>query len=374
VHRSFRESGELTKRSLLQTAIAGVGGLLGRRSQDSLAAQLNSADPEQKGQGLFRRGRLSMRTGETTEAIADFERALELLPDYAEAVAARAESLDMAGQIEAAQPEYERARGLWAAQRPGMPDRRYVFRRPGRFSFEVDSYELALRRIKTGAFPHLACGNALLVGGRPREALECYDRALKIKQKDPSLIALRGEALLAMGRYREAIQAFDVALAANAKDVESLSARGIANMALGRLKKADEDWRRQLELLPAEQAAARACVALRLADYEAALPELERAIANDPNEPYWALYRLTALQRLGRPIAEVEPSSGEAWPACLIAMQFGRATAEQVLAKADTRGRQAEAAFQLGRWKDAIEQGAPAMIEYAAARHELARR
>lgn len=364
----------MTKRSLLQNAIAGFGGLLGRRSQDSLAAYLNSPDPEQKGQGLFRRGRLHMRTGETADAIADFDQALQLLPDYAEAVAARAESLDMAGQVVAAQPEYERARRLWAAQRPGMPDRRYVFRRPGRFSFEVDSYELALRRIKTGAFPHLACGNALLVRGRPAEALECYDRALKIKQKDSNLIGLKGEALSAMGRYREAIQAFDVALAANGRDVESLNARGIANMALGRLKKADEDWRRQLELLPADQAAARACVALRLADYEAALPELERAIARDPNEPYWNLYRLTAMKRLGRPIGAADQSSGEAWPALLIALCFGKATAEQVLANADTRSRQAEAAFQLGQWKDVIDQGTPFMIEYAAARHELARR
>lgn len=348
--------------------------MLGRRAQDGLDADLNSTDPEQKGQGLFRRGRLHMRAGDSADAIADFEQALQLLPDYAEAVAARAESLDMTGQVEAAGPEYERARRLWAAQRPGMPDRRYVFRRPGRFSFEVDSYELALQRIKTGAFPHLACGNALLVRGHPGEAIKCYDQALKIKQNDPNLVALKGEALLAMGRYREAIQAFDAALAANARDVESLSARAIAHMALGRIKKADDDWHRQLELLPVDQPAARACVALRLADYEAALPEFERAIAKEPAEPYWTLYRLTALKRLGRPIAGTELSPGEAWPACLIALHLGKATAEQVLAKADTRDRRAEAAFQLGQWKDVIEQGTPSMIEYAAARHELARR
>lgn len=364
----------MTKRSLLQTAIAGVGGLLGRRAQDRLVAGLDSTDPEQKGQGLFRRGRLRMRAGETAGAIGDFEQALQLLPDYAEAVAARAESLDMTGQAEAAQPEYQRARRLWAERRPGMPDRRYVFRRPGRFSFEVDSYELALKRIKTGAFPHLACGNALLVQGRPGEALKCYDRALKIKRNDPNLVALRGEALSAMGRYREAIQAFDAALADNARDVESLNARGIAHMALGRIKKADGDWRRQFELLPSDQPAARACVALRMADYEVAVSELERAAAKEPGEPYWTLYRLVALKQLGRPAAEVPPQSGEGWPGRLIDLHFGQATAEQVLAGADTPARRAELAFQLGDWKAVIEHGAPPMIEYAAARHELARR
>ena len=53
---------------------------------------------------------------------------------------------------------------------------------------------------------------------------------------------------------------------------------------------------------PARQAAARACVLLRLADWQAALAELERAIAAEPGEPYWRLYRATALSRLGRPV------------------------------------------------------------------------
>ncbi len=60
----------------------------------------------------------------------------------------------MLGRIEAARPEYERARKLWASQRPGAPDRSYLFRQRGRFTFEVDSYELALLRVKTGSFPH----------------------------------------------------------------------------------------------------------------------------------------------------------------------------------------------------------------------------
>ncbi len=81
------------------------------------------------------------------------------------------------------------------------------------------------------------------------------------------------------GRYKAAIEAFDFALAINPKAPETLSARAIARLGLGDLAGANADWRRQLELLVPGQAAARACVALRLADYAAALPELEKAIA-----------------------------------------------------------------------------------------------
>ena len=345
-----------------------------------------SADPEQKGESLFRRGREKMRAGESKDAISEFDQALELLPDYAEAVAARAESLDAIGRLAEARPEYERARRLWAAEHPGAPDRSYLFRQRGRFTFEIDSYELALERVKTGSFPYVACGNALFAQGRATEALKCYERALRIKPNDPDLVALKGEALSMLGRYKPAIDAFDFALAANARSSEILSARAIAHLGRGEIAAANRDWRSQLQLLPIEQSAARACVALRLADYNVALPELERAIAREPGELYWQLYRLSAMRRLGRPLGTVDVPSGEVWPIPLIALHAGRLSAQEALKRADNDGRRAEAAFQWGvlasetdpqgarnRWQEVTTHNLPALIEYAAARNELAR-
>lgn len=334
--------------------------LLRRKPATPGADDLKSSDPERKGQGLFRRGRTKMRTGEPAAALAEFDQALKLLPNYAEAVAAKAESLDMMGKIDAARPEYERARKLWAAQRPGAPDRSYLFRQRGRFTFEVDSYELALLRVKTGSFPHLACGNALLAQGHPEEALKCYDRALKIKQNDPDLTALKGEALSMAGRYKQAIEAFDFALATNPKAPETLNARGIAKLGAGDLAGANADWRRQLELLPTGQASARACVALRLADYGLALPELETAIAKEPNEPYWQLYRQTALRRLGKTTdaADLVPVGAQA-----AEVEFQKGAAAVATDK--------DAAKK--HFRQTIKLGPVSLIEVCAAHNELSR-
>lgn len=341
---------------------------------------------EQEGRKYFRKGRSEMRAGDLTAAGAEFDRALTRLPDFADAVAARAELLDMQGDSEAARVEYERARQLWAAIRPGAPDRSYLFRRPGRFTFEIEAYDLVLRRIKSGILPLIARGNALLVQGHGAEALESYERALKVKPNLPEVMALKGEALSAMGRYEEALTAFDAALATQPKDAESLNGRAIARMALGRVEDANADWRRQLELLPPEQAQARAYVALRMADYATALPEIERALAKEPAEPYWRLYRLTALRRLGATADPIEAPAGDLWPWPLIALHAGRLSEDDVLRRADTDCRRAEAAFQLAvvpsardrqaterRWKEVVERGAPTLIEYAAARNELSR-
>jgi tetratricopeptide (TPR) repeat protein len=365
----------LSKPGFLKSALEGASGLWQKQARHPGFPDIDDADPERRGQALYRRGRHRMRAGEIESALEDFEHAIELLPDFAEALASHAECLDMQGRVAPAQPEYEKARQLWASERGGAPDRCYLFRQQGRLTFEVESYELALKRIKTGSFPFSANGNALLARGQAEAALRLYDQGLKFKEKDPPILALKGEALSMLGRYRQAVDAFTSSLNANPRAVETLSGRAIAFAAMGRLDKANDDWRQQLSLLPQMQSAARACVALRLADYEAALPELERAIAKAPADPYWSLYRLTALKRLGRPLdAAPAPAMGDVWPRPLFELLAGQATEDAVLAAATTDGRRAEALFQMGRFKEVAERAPPAMIEYAAARNELSRR
>jgi tetratricopeptide (TPR) repeat protein len=169
-------------------------------------------------------------------------------------------------------------------------------------------------------------------------------------------------------------------------DAETLNGRGIARMALGRLADANDDWRRQLDLLPQSQSAARACVAMRQGNYEAAFNSFGLALAKEPKNPYWLLYRLTAGRLTGAPPDPIASPGDAQWPAPLLAFRAGQATEQGMLAQADTPGRRTEALFQLGvvalagnpaaarrHWEEVVERGAPALIEYAAARNELAR-
>src|SRR5205814_9355793 len=135
----------------------------------------------------------------------------------------------------------------------------------------------------------------------------------------PDVLALKGEALSALGRYEEAIQIFDGVLAADPADGETLNSRGIARLALGRLAEANEDWRRQLELLPQASSSARACVAMRQGNYGVAFGEFDLARAKEPANPYWLLYRLTAGRLAGVPAGPIVTGAADRWPAVLIA-------------------------------------------------------
>jgi tetratricopeptide (TPR) repeat protein len=350
------------------------------RNGDRLTVLVSAEDE------LFMRARNMARAGNLVGAAASFGEAAAVTGDFFEAVEGHGEVLDMIGESEVAMSKYEAVRKVRAKSREGAPDRSFVLRRTGRFSAEIAAYTSVLKSMKGRVLPFIARGNALLAAGRPEPALIDYESALLLKPGLPEALALKGEALSMMGNYDKALELFDAAFKTHPKDPDILSGRAIAYVALGRIDQADADWRRQLALLDGPRASARACVALRLADYARALIHLDEALKKEPSDPYWQLYRLTALTRLGKPAAMAEVPVTEPWPAPLFGLYDGRLSASEVLQQADNDQRRAEAAFQLGvlalagegetarRWLgEVVEMANPSMIEYAAARHELAR-
>ena len=381
---SHREARPVADSGILRAAIAPMARLWRRPAAVTVTEV--AGDDEQTARGHFRAGLVKMRSGQAQAALEAFDKALALLPDFADAVMARAEVLDSQGRSEEARGEYQRGRRLWAELPPGAADRRYLFRRRGYFAFEIEAYDLVRSNVRSKVLPQLAHGNALLVRGRPAEALDSYERALKVKADLGEALALKAEALLALGRFEEAIAIFDGVLAANPKDGETLNSRGIAHMALGRVAEANQDWRRQYELLPPTASAARGCVAMRQANHGAAFHEFGLAAAKEPGNPYWPLYRLAAARLAGVATDPVAVGGKDRWPAVLLACHAGQASEDAVLCQATTAGRRAEAAFQLGvlaaagnpaaarrHWREVVDRGGPALIEFAAASNELAR-
>ncbi|SJZ42521.1 Tetratricopeptide repeat-containing protein [Enhydrobacter aerosaccus] len=358
-----------------------------RKGLDRFATHSAPKPPEETDpELLYVRARGLARAGDYDTASRLFVRAGELAPTMAEALEAQGEILDIEGKPEQAMSKYEAVRKLRSQIRDSAPDRPFVLRQRRRFTAEIAAYTSVLHSIRRHTLPHIARGNAYLAEGRPKEALNDYNDILRWKPNHPDVMALKGEALAMLGEHDKALQAFDVAVAGRSKNPDILSGRAISRLAVGRLDQADADWRRQLELLPAEHASARGCVALRLADYEKALPEWERALEKEPHDPYWQLYRLTALHRLDRSAGPIQIDTIDVWPQPLLALHAAKLTADEVLACADTPERRAEALFQIGvlalpsdpaearkRFNEVVEKAPPSMIEYAAARHELAR-
>ncbi|MDI1266032.1 MAG: tetratricopeptide repeat protein, partial [bacterium] len=273
--------------------------------------------------GLFLRARALVRSGAFDEAAPLFGQAVDMDPTFDEAWEGWGEALDALGERVLALEKYETARQLRAGLRPGAPDRHFVLRQRGTFTAEIVAYDAVVRSLAKNTLPYLARGNAYLVTGQAEQALADYERALRLKPAVPEITALKGEALAMLGRHADALRAFDAALAARPNDAEILSGRAIVRIAMGLVEEADADWRRQLQLLQGRPSAC-ACVALRMADYGAALPHLEQALMKEPGDPYWLLYRLAARRRQGEPFDATNIPAIDAWPGPLLALHAGR--------------------------------------------------
>jgi len=343
----------------------------------------NEKDVEQ----LYLRARANAHIGELEMSAQQFAAVSRMAPSFADAFQGHGEVLDRMGRSELASRNYDIARRLRQMVRPAPPDRCIVLRHRRTFASDIAAYTSVLRSgpSKQRALTYLARGNAYLASGRAKLALIDYGFVLRLAPK-PEVVALRAEALSMLGRYEEALRPFDAAIAARPQDAEMHGGRAIARLALGRIGLADDDWRRQFELMPLERAAARACVLLRLGDHAAALPELRWAMDKEPSDPYWRLYHLTVMRLLGHTAGfqDLEAVGGESWPGPLLALHAGRLSVDEALKQADNAERRGEAMFQIGVachkrdreearrwWASVVEVTGPSAIEHAAARHQL---
>jgi tetratricopeptide (TPR) repeat protein len=115
-------------------------------------------------------------------------------------------------------------------------------------------------------------------------ALQCYDRALRIKPDYALAHSNRGAALGNLARYEEALAAFDRALQVTPDDAQAHYNRGVALIHLGRYEETLAACNRALQIKPDHAAAHfnRACAYSRLNRKAEALADLKEAIRLDP--------------------------------------------------------------------------------------------
>ena len=145
-------------------------------------------------------------------------------------------------------------------------------------------------------------GNALLALGRPRDALDAYDRALLAKPDYAEALCNRGAALAELRRNDEALLSYDRLLAMRPDHAGALSNRGNALKALGRLDDALESYDRALTARPDDtQALFNRGVALHeLKRFAEALASYDRALEDAPDYAEALANRGDALRQLGR--------------------------------------------------------------------------
>ncbi len=262
--------------------------------------------------------------GRIAEAVAQYERALILRPDCAEAHNNLSAILSSQGRHDDAVAHYERALAI----RPGYADAHsnlgLALAAQGRTADAMVHFERALALNPGHANAHYNLGLALAAQGRTADAIAHFEHGLVLNPSHAIAHYSLGTALMAHGGIADAIAHFERALELNPGLADAQNNLGVALMAQGRIVDAMANLERALELNP-RHAGAHSNLGTALATQgrsAAAAAHLARAIELNPRhaDAHNSLGNICkddgrfdqAMAHYGQAIA-IQPDHGEAY-------------------------------------------------------------
>ena len=237
--------------------------------------------------GLAWRGEVYRLMGCYEEALIDFDKAVELDPAYAWAIASRGETYQSVERYEEALKDLDKALELAPT-----------------YSWAIAERGITHRLMK-----------------RYKEALKDFDRAIELNPGAGWVIAQRGITHRLMKRYKEALKDFDRAIELNPGAGWVIAQRGRTHHLMERYKEALKDFDRAIELDPgAGWVIAQRGITHRLMEsYEASLTDLQKAIELEPDFEHEGRKEIgLALQGMGLQKKAIDSflKSLSAYPAC----------------------------------------------------------
>ena len=242
---------------------------------------------------LSDRGVAYARLQNPKEAIEDFNRAIQLFPEYAALYNNRGNVLLGIGAVREAMKDFDRALLLAPGYAAAYSNRAGAALRLGDIDQALADYSKAIRLSPGSAAVFTGRGRAHLAAGRPHAAIRDFTRAVSFDARFGAAYRSRAEAKMMIERYDEAIEDFSRAIAFETRNAELYILRGSAYLAADNAASAVKDFSTAIELNPrsARAYAERGFAYAKAQAYDDALNDLGRAIELEPRSPKAFAYR-----------------------------------------------------------------------------------
>jgi tetratricopeptide (TPR) repeat protein len=269
-------------------------------------------------------GNLLVAAKEYEAAVASYDQALKIKPDFHQAWYNRGGALADLGRLEEAVASYDQALKIKPDKDEAWTNRGVALFNLGRLEEAVASFDQALKIKPDKDEAWYNRGIALRNLGRLEEAVASFDQALQFKPDDHEAWNNRGYALMNLGRLEEAVASFDQAPKIKPDDHEAWYNRGIALRNLGRLEEAVASYDQALKIKPDDHEAwnNRGGALADLGRLEEAVASFDQALKIKPDKDEAWYNRGIALADLGRleeavasydQALKIKPDFHEAW-------------------------------------------------------------
>ena len=287
------------------------------------------------------RGAAYYQKGDHNRAIQDFDQALRLNPNYAEAFSNRGNVYNDKGNYDQAIQDFDQALGLSPNLAYAYNGRGNAYNDKGNYDRAIQDFDQALRLSPNYAYAFNGRGTAYSGKGNYDRAIQDFDQALRLSANYVEALYNRGNAYNSKGNYDRAIQDYDQALRLNSNLAQALTNRGNAYNSKGNYDRAIQDYDQALRLDPNDTPYffSRGVTQFCAGRFSAAEADLSKQVESHPTDSYAALWLYLARSRSGKDAtAWLEAASqhldANTWPAPVVRMFLGRATAQDVLAAA----------------------------------------
>ena len=212
----------------------------------------------------FRQGFRKLMSREYNAAIADYDQAIRLKPEFAEAYNVRGHAKSFLARYDSAIADYNQAIRL-------LPE----FTDPELSMGKVKGYQVETYYYR---------GHAKYFLARYDSAIADYDQAIRLSPEFAGPYYYRGHAKYSLARYDSAIADYDQAIRLSPEFAEAYYARGRANYSLAQYNLAIADYDQAIRLSPefAEAYYARGRANYSLAQYNLAIADYDQAIRLKP--------------------------------------------------------------------------------------------
>jgi tetratricopeptide (TPR) repeat protein len=198
-----------------------------------------------------------------TEAVEDYEKAIRLKPNFADAHLNLGAALERLGKKDEAKAHFEEALRLAPASTQAAVHMGELFDEHGEVSAAITRYTELLREDPNNAVTHFKLGRCLALLGHSADAQEQYAEALRLQPDFPDAHSELGVELGKSGKVAEALDHFRKAVALKSDSEEFHKNLGIALARLHQFDKATTEFEAVLRLKPDDATAQRLLQAAR---------------------------------------------------------------------------------------------------------------
>lgn len=210
--------------------------------------------PQRLAVAYYKRGR-AYPGRERDKAIADYSKAIELNPRYADALVRRATAWRDAGEPHRAIDDYDKLLALDPKDADVLNDRGNAWRALHQIDRALQDYDKAIRLKPNHHIAFFNRGNALMIKGEYQRAIADYDKAIRLNRDYDQAYIHRCYARAIVGELEAALPDCERILSQWSFSADAREVRGFIHLKAGRLDAAIADYDVAIELNPKRAAA-----------------------------------------------------------------------------------------------------------------------